>query len=200
MNNISNLNNHLSFSPLLAARALNARYQQLLIETVVKHNNTPLVIKASIAKSPIEPSNVRVAFKELLNVSENLLNSQAEPATIPPTSANYEPNQTNPQRDIEGLARLLAHYLKLKQTNHIDNQKFFLNYDSNSQIITYYERCNEKEKLEAKWVQDRWLDLESQISREKETELISKLLKAVQLKNLNEGRSSRAEGRSQLNT
>jgi hypothetical protein len=75
----------------------------------------------------------------------------------------------NEQQDrIKKIAPILIDYLKLNQRKKVENDNSVVKFDSEAKIITYQDKVNSQEYLKAQYIENKWLDLGSNISQTKE--------------------------------
>ncbi|MEY2831496.1 MAG: hypothetical protein RLZZ574_754 [Cyanobacteriota bacterium] len=76
----------------------------------------------------------------------------------------------NEQQDrVEKIAPILIDYLKLNQNKTVENDNAVVKFDSKTKIITYQNKINPQEYLTAQYVENKWLDLGTNISQTKES-------------------------------
>jgi hypothetical protein len=76
----------------------------------------------------------------------------------------------NEQQDrVEKIAPILIDYLKLNQNKTVENDNGVVKFDSKTKIITYQNKINPQEYLTAQYVENKWLDLGTNISQTKES-------------------------------
>jgi hypothetical protein len=70
---------------------------------------------------------------------------------------------------VEKIASILIDYLKLNQNKTVENDNAVVKFDSKTKIITYQNKINPQEYLTAQYVENKWLDLGTNISQTKES-------------------------------
>ena len=75
--------------------------------------------------------------------------------------------EDNQQEKVKQVAPILLDYLKLKNRYKVESDYSIIELNKNEKIITYQSKSNLNEKLKAQWHDNRWINLESNISDDK---------------------------------
>lgn len=88
------------------------------------------------------------------------------------------------QNRIEKIAPILIDYLKLNHKKEVENDNSIVKFDSEAKIVTYQNKVNSQEYLKAQYVENKWINIESNISKAKESYFIDVVaLNILQLRN-----------------
>lgn len=73
------------------------------------------------------------------------------------------------QNRIEKIAPILIEYLKLNHKKEVENDNSVVKFDSEAKTFIYQDKANSQEYLKAQYVENKWLDIGSNISQAKES-------------------------------
>lgn len=79
------------------------------------------------------------------------------------------------QKRIENVAPVLFDYLRLKRNREVQSDRSIVKFDSQSKILSYQDKQNSSEYLQARLVNGKWFNLKSNVSQEKEAYLVDEI-------------------------
>lgn len=79
------------------------------------------------------------------------------------------------QKRVENIGPIIFNYLRLKQNREVESDTSIIQFDPQSKILSYQDRKNSQEYLQARLAEGKWFNLKSNISEEKERYLVNEI-------------------------
>lgn len=95
---------------------------------------------------------------------------------------NYQLDIVKPlqQRRVEQIAPIMIEYLKLNKKPRVENDNSIVEFDSKTKTVTYQNKIKEIEYLKAQYAGGKWIDIGSNISGEKEADILNRIAPRIQ--------------------